>query len=177
MATARLCRFLLGACAAAMGLLLATGLWLGRWYRPPASFGGTVRRPTGVRLAVGLHRLGAGTLFLAAGVLVGIRLVTAARRALPAVLAVLAGLGLVVTGRRLAWRVLALRAVRVNPDGAGMLFAAFDPIVRFVDGPGGEVTPARFRLVLGLHAVVLPVAVAGLLWAQRARDNPTAPGT
>jgi hypothetical protein len=177
MATARACRFLVGACAGAMGLLLATGLWLVRWYRPSASFGSVVRPPIGVRLAVGLHRVGAGTLLLAAGLLVGIRLVTAARRALPAVLAVLAGLGLVVTGRRLAWRVLGLRAARVNMDGAGMLFAAFDPIVRFVIGPGGEVTPARFRLVLGLHAVVLPVAVAGLLWAQRGRDNPTEPGT
>jgi hypothetical protein len=176
MATARACRFLLGACAA-MALLLATGLWLVRWYRPSASFGEAVHRPNAVRLAIGLHRGGAGTLLMAAGVLVGIRLVTAARRAVPAVLAVVAVLGLVVTGRRLAWRVLALRAVRVNVDGAGMLFAAFDPIVRFVVGPGGEMAPARFRVVLGLHAVVLPTAVAGLLWAQRARDNPTAPGT
>jgi hypothetical protein len=116
-------------------------------------------------------------LLLATGVLVGIRLVTAARRAVPTVLAVVAALGLVVTGRRLAWRVLALRAVRVSVDGAGMLFAAFDPIVRLVIGPGGGVTPARFRVVLGLHAVVLPVAVAGRLWAQRGRDSPTAPGT
>lgn len=179
---ARACRALVAAAGAAMVVLVLTGAWLTRWYRPVhAAFGGGDSVP-GVRAAIALHRVGAGVLLLAGGLLLGLRLGSAARRATaaPAALLVAAGVGLVSSGRRLAWTVLGLRAVTVNLDAAGMLFAAFHS--RFIVVPGhGEVRPAVFRAVLGVHAVVLPLLVAGLLWLDRRRqpglDSPTAPGT
>ncbi len=58
-----------------------------------------------------------------------------------------------------------------------MLFAAFDDTVRFVTVPGEELAPSTFRLLLGAHAMVLPLVVVALLLAQWRRDRPTAPGT
>lgn len=156
---------------------MLTGAWLTRWYQPAPSFAAG-RRPTGVVVAIALHRLGAGTLLVAAGLLLGVRLASAARRALSPALLTAAAVGLVVTGRRLAWSGLGLWAVKANVDGAGMLFAAFDSTVRFVFVGADEVSPATFRAILAVHALALPLAVAALLWwSQRARETPTAPGT
>jgi xanthosine utilization system XapX-like protein len=179
-ALSRMCRWLATAALASLAVLLASGAWLVRHYRPSPSLGTLYRRYPAIAWAIGLHRVAAGTLLLAAGLLVGVRLAVSARRAAPPVLAVVAGVALVFTGRRLSWTQLALRAVKVNLDAGGMLFAAFDDTVRFVIVPGvGEMSPAAFRVLLGLHAVALPLVLVGLLlWERLAqRDRPTAPGT
>lgn len=164
--------------AGALVVLVLSGAWLTRWYRAGTAFWDGGRPPSAVQVVLALHRLGAGVLLLAAGLLVGLRLATGAWRALPALLVTVAGVGLVATGRRLAWVELGLRAVKVNLDAAGMLFAAFDPLVRFVIVAGvGEMAQTTFRAILVVHAVALPVVVAALLWVQRRRDRPTAPGT
>ena len=168
--------------AAALVVLLVTGVWLARYYQPLADFEGVHLQPAPVGVMVGLHRAGAAALLLAAAVLLGVRLGSAARHAVPAALAVASGAALVVTGRRLRWNQLALWAVRPDADPRGMLFAAFDSSVRFILVPGfREVDRGDFRLSLGLHAVALPLAVAVALLierrAQRVRETPTAPGT
>ncbi len=178
-ALARVERGLATVGALALAVLLLTGVWLTRYYRPSPGLGELAHRYPGIAIAIGVHRAAAGTLLLAAGVLLGVRVATAVRRAAPAALAVLATVALVVTGRRLAWDALALWAVTVNSDVSGMLFAAFDPRVRFVLRAGtGEISPATFRLGLGAHTLALPAVLAvALWWAYRARESPTAPGT
>lgn len=175
----RICRWLATVGAGAFVVLLLSGAWLTRYYRPSPSLGHLSRRYPGIAIAIGLHRAAAGALLLAMGVLLGIRLALEARRAAPPALALVSAVALVVTGRRLAWWQLGLRAVKVNVDASGMLFAAFDDIVRFVSVPGTlEMRPATFRLLLGIHVIAIPLLLGGLLlWAQRDRESPTAPGT
>ena len=178
----RISRILVAAGAAALVVLVVTGVWLARYYQPWADFEGVHLQPAPVGVMVTLHRIGAGALLLATAVLLGVRLGSAARHAVPAALVVLSGAALVVTGRRLRWSQLALWTVRPDADPRGMLFAAFDSSVRFILTPGfREVDRGFFRLLLGLHAVVLPLVVVGALVVerriQRARERPTAAGT
>lgn len=157
MTAARVQRWLAVALVVLVAALIATGVWLALAYRPGApSF---VTEPhhhaSPVRFA---HRWTAIALIPCAVALLVVS-VRGRRWMLPAGLSALA-LVAAFTGPQLAWDQLALRAVTVNRDVRGTLFAAFNDQVRFVLVDGYEVSQAAYRNALGVHvAVALAVAV------------------
>lgn len=161
-------------------LLAATGAYLVFFYRPTAAQSWSeiyrVQRG-GVNLAIivrTVHRGVAQLTVLTATVLAGVAMVEALSRwngprrrrssaiTGPAVLLVLIAASL--TGSLIAWDQLALWAVTVGTDVAGFRTLLTDDQVRFVLIGGSEVSVGTVRTWLIVHALVVPLLLAGLLW-------------
>jgi quinol-cytochrome oxidoreductase complex cytochrome b subunit len=155
-------------------VLAATGIALTFRYRPDVSSAyadaaGLTRRS---RLSArSVHQLASALFLPAVGALViaSIGLFFARRDRAPIALSILAGVGALVatiTGFVLPWDQLALRAVKVGTDIHG-----YTPIldhshkVTYVLIGARTTAVATFARVYWLHAVVVPVVIAGLVIA------------
>ena len=169
----------LAATVAFLALLAGSGTWLTVRYRPdpsvPSVFDQGVAQRDGAWVG-DAHRVLA-LLFCVAAAGLAVSLVVAALRrpaglpvvgGLVALLAVTTGAAM-LTGSLLPWSQLALWAVTLNTDFAGVWRAAFDPAVRFVLTDTHEVTQADYRVVVVTHLFAAPAAaiVAAVLLVRR----------
>ena len=171
-----------------VAVLALTGVYLVFAYRPAASQAWPQLAPAdrstgGPELARTIHRWAAILAVAVAAVTAVLVVVEAAVRwhgprrrrggvlTGPAIALVVVG-GL-ITGLLLPWDQLALRAVTVgtNLDGYGAIL--WGDQVRFVLIDGREVSVGDLRMLLVVHALVLPVVLAALL-AHAHRDRPAA---
>jgi len=173
---------------AVMGVVLAiTGVYLFLAYRPRPSQSwpglAVEHRPTGLpEVARSMHRYVALVTIPLAAVLAVIVVVEAALRwrgparrrsgvvTGPAIIVLVLVAG--ATGLLLPWDQVALWTVTVGGNFGGYREILWGDEVRFVIMGGSEVSTHDVRVLLVLHAVVLTLALAGLLWLT-ARNRPT----
>jgi len=134
-------------------VVAASGLWLSFNYRPG---GGWVKD---------LH-VAAGWISLIAAAAIVVALVVAARRkrtgwtpAAAMSVVVASMLGAVFSGRQLAWVGVGLREVSVAKERRGVWFIVSHDIALVSIG-SGPIDPSRYRMLLAVHIVIVPIASA-----------------
>jgi quinol-cytochrome oxidoreductase complex cytochrome b subunit len=164
---------------ALLAVLLVTGVWLWQNYRPTPQGGWNEPAISSARQSVNrfhiVHHVASNALVVVlAAIVVLVVVIPALRRWWPGIVG---GVGLaavaVVTGSVLAWDQLALWAVTVGTDMAG-ISAVFSDDVRFVLRGGREIPAGTFRVYACAHVVPLAVAavVVVVLVARRRLARP-----